>query len=50
MIRCPNYCIDGKVKHYPNTDIALYNMVKCPYCKGKGKVTEQEAIKINKEI
>ena len=46
-VQCPNMCDDGKVRHYPDKTIALYNMITCPYCKGKGEVTEQQARRIN---
>lgn len=43
---CPNLCFNGMVKVF-EYERALYDLVKCPYCKGKGKVTEQEAKRID---
>ena len=43
---CPNLCFNGMVKIY-EYQRALYDLVKCPYCKGKGKVSKQEAIRID---
>lgn len=43
---CPNLCFNGMVKIF-DYERALYDLVKCPYCKGKGKVTEQEAKRID---
>jgi hypothetical protein len=43
---CPNLCFDGMVKTY-GYERALYDLVKCPYCKGKGKVSQQESKRIN---
>ena len=28
-IACPNMCHSGMVKHFPDSDKALYSMVKC---------------------
>lgn len=47
IVKCPNLCNGGKVKHYPDPTIALYDTVECPYCNGKGEVTEQQAMRIN---
>lgn len=43
---CPNLCFDGMVKIY-EYQRGLYDLVKCPYCKGKGKVSKQDAIRID---
>ena len=43
---CPNLCFDGMVKIY-EYERALYDLVKCPYCKGKGKVSQNEANRID---
>jgi hypothetical protein len=43
---CPNLCFNGMVKIY-EYERALYDLVKCPYCKGKGKVTKNEASRID---
>lgn len=45
-VSCPNLCFNGMVKIF-EYERALYDLVKCPYCKGKGKVTEQEAKRID---
>ena len=42
---CPNRCINGMVKFFQN-ERALFHLVKCPYCKGKYKVTQLEAVRI----
>lgn len=39
---CPNLCFDGMIKIYEYKR-ALYDLVKCPYCKGRGKVSKNEA-------
>lgn len=46
VVICPNLCFNGMVKVF-EYERALYDLVKCPYCKGKGKVTEQEAKRID---
>ena len=43
---CPNLCFDGMMKIYVY-ERALYDLVKCPYCKGKGKVSQSEANRID---
>jgi len=43
---CPNFCFDGMVKIH-ECERALYDLVKCPYCKGKGKVSQNEANRID---
>ena len=43
---CPNFCFDGMVKTY-EYERALYDLRKCPYCKGKGKVSEKESKRID---
>jgi hypothetical protein len=43
---CPNLCFNGMVKIY-EYEHALYDLVKCPYCKGKGKVSQNEANRID---
>lgn len=50
LVRCPNLCLDGQVKHYPNPNIALYDMVNCNVCKGEGRMTREEADKIEKTL
>ena len=42
---CPNYCFNGMVKIFQD-EKALYDLVKCPYCKGKGTVSENESKRI----
>lgn len=49
-VQCPNICISGKVKHYPNPEKALFDLVTCPYCKGEGEVTKEKAIEIEKKL
>ena len=46
VVTCPNRCFDGQVKYYPSPEIALFDMRSCPLCKGKGKVTAEEAKRI----
>jgi len=43
---CPNMCLGGQVKYYPNPEKALFDMRSCQFCKGKGEVTAEEAKKI----
>lgn len=43
VVTCPNRCLNGQVKYYPNTERAFFDMRSCPFCKGKGKVTIEEA-------
>jgi hypothetical protein len=45
-VKCPNMCHSGMTKILMY-DRALYDMVKCPYCKGKGIVSKEEAKKID---
>jgi len=47
MVRCPNMCNDGRVKHAPDSTKALYITIICPYCKGTGEVTELQAKQID---
>ena len=49
-VRCPNICFEGQIKHFPDQTKALFHMIKCPYCKGTGKVSEERAIQINLTI
>lgn len=46
VVICPNLCFNGMVKIY-EYERALYDLVKCPYCKGKGKVSKNEATRID---
>lgn len=39
---CPNLCFNGMVKTF-EYERSLYDLVKCPYCKGRGKVSKKEA-------
>lgn len=50
LVRCPNMCLDGSVKHYPDPSKALWELVKCPFCKGEGDVTKEEAEKIEEKL
>jgi hypothetical protein len=45
VVSCPNLCFNGMVKIY-EYERALYDLVKCPYCKGKGEVTEAKSKEI----
>lgn len=45
-IDCPNMCLCGMVKHYPDKDKALYAMVECQFCKGEGKIKESDKDRI----
>ena len=47
LVECPNMCISGKVKHHQSATQALYDLVNCPYCKGEGEVTKEEAKRID---
>ena len=49
-VKCPNLCDNGQLKHYPTQNIALWVYVKCPYCKGVGKVSELKAKEIESEL
>ena len=49
-IACPNMCHSGLVKNYPDSDRALYSMIKCPYCKGKGNIKESDKTRIESSI
>ena len=49
LVRCPNLCFYGKIKIF-EYERAFYDLIKCKYCKGKGKVTKNEADKIQKEL
>ena len=49
IVRCPNLCVNGQIKQVESTR-ALHIFVVCPYCKGKGKVTQEEAIEIDKKL
>lgn len=50
LVRCPNLCTQGQVKVYPDPDRALFDLKPCPDCKGKGKVTPEQAALILKSI
>lgn len=50
MLKCPNLCFNGRVQSFPDETKALYNLVNCPYCKGRGEVLEKDYNKINKLI
>lgn len=50
MIKCPNNCQYGKVKYYSDKRKALFELVNCPYCRGKGEVPKDQYDKINKTI
>lgn len=50
MKKCPNICFNGKVPFYTDPDKALYSLSECPYCKGKGKVSETDYEQIDKKI
>ena len=50
IIKCPNNCFDGKVKYYSDDSKALYDLVKCHVCKGKGELTKKEYDRKTKQI
>jgi hypothetical protein len=50
IVKCPNMCMVGQVKHYPDQRVALFTTITCPYCKGKGEVTKEKAIEIDKNL
>ena len=50
LVRCPNMCLDGHVKHWPNEKRALWVLKDCPVCNGKGKLTKKEAEIAEKNI
>lgn len=45
MLICPNKCMAGEVKHYPDPTKALWTLVKCKCCNGAGYVSDQLAEK-----
>lgn len=45
-VKCPNMCHAGMTKIIMH-DRALYHMVECQYCKGKGIVSKEEAKRID---
>ena len=49
-IKCPNFCFNGKIKHYSDVDKALYDMIECDVCKGTGEIPIHEYDKINSTI
>ena len=49
-IACPNMCHSGMVKHFPDSDKALYSMVKCSFCNGKGIIKESDKSRIEASI
>ncbi len=49
MVRCPNFCLEGKVK-VSSGDRSLFDLTNCPYCKGKGNVTKREFETITKKL
>ena len=49
-VPCPNLCCDGFVKHYPDTRKSLFIVIKCPFCKGAGVVTETQKTKIEEML
>ena len=49
LVRCPNYCEDGKLRQeYSNVYAGWIGYRKCEFCKGKGVVTVKEAERIEK--
>ena len=50
LVKCPNNCQEGKTKHYPDSKKALYDLVDCKFCKGKGTVPESELKSIEQSI
>ena len=46
LVTCPNRCFDGMVKRM-DSERALFDFVKCPYCKGEGLVTKEKAKEID---
>ena len=50
LVRCPNFCLNGKVKYYSDETKALYDLTNCSYCNGKGKVNENKAKEIESNI
>lgn len=50
IIKCPNLCLNGKVKQYSNPQSALYDLVDCKYCEGLGAVPINKAEEIDKQI
>ena len=50
VVKCPNNCQQGKTKHYPDNRKALYDLVNCRFCEGKGTVSESELKSIEQSI
>jgi len=50
VVKCPNNCQQGKTKHYADNKKALYDLVNCRFCKGKGTVSESELKSIEQSI
>jgi len=46
VVACPNKCLNGQEKYYPNPERALFVMRPCQYCEGSGEVPEEKAKKI----
>ena len=50
VVKCPNNCQQGKTKHYLDNKKALYDLVNCKFCKGKGTVSGSELKSIEQSI
>ena len=50
LVRCPNYCIAGEVKIWPEPNKALYVMEKCKFCEGEGVIPESKYDEVNNLI
>lgn len=49
-VKCPNVCSNGLVKSFSDKTTALYEMVECEFCEGKGFVNKKDYDRINKLI
>lgn len=43
---CPNMCQNGYTRHFPDSEKALYVMVKCQFCKGRGYIHKSQKSRI----
>jgi hypothetical protein len=48
-VKCPNMCNNGLVKHHDSTR-ALFSLVTCTCCRGKGVVNENDFEMLNSKL
>lgn len=49
LVRCPNMCFNGVVKQMDNTR-ALFSLVTCTCCRGRGVVPEKDYKRLESKL